>query len=214
MASRALTARFIMTWSICPASARTAQRFGLATITRSMSSPIMRVSIFRFSVATSFRLTMRGASICLRLKARSWRVSDEARSAALAISCAGPRRCGSAPEAFEQELRVAGDHHQQVVEVMRNAAGQAAHRFHLLRLAQLLLERAPFGNVLGEQLEHHAFTVAVSDGRPETRTPVVVPFFRFHSAVSPLNGAARRAGSRRGRTTGRCRHRARRCAGR
>ena len=45
MASRALTARFMMTCSICPASARTGQRLGLGTMTRSMSSPIMRVSI-------------------------------------------------------------------------------------------------------------------------------------------------------------------------
>ncbi len=97
IASRALIARFMMTCSICPESARTGQRFLPGIVTRSMSSPIMRLSILKFSVAMSLRLTMRGASICLRLKASSWRVRDEARSAALAISWAGPRRCGSAP---------------------------------------------------------------------------------------------------------------------
>ncbi len=92
MASRAFTARFMMTCSICPASARTDQRLFPGVMTRSISSPIMRVSILRFSVAMSLRLTIRGASICFRLNANNWRVKDEARSEALAISWAGPRR--------------------------------------------------------------------------------------------------------------------------
>ena len=34
---------------------------------------------------------------------------------------------------------------QQIVEVMRDAAGQMAHRFHLLGLAQRFLRRRQFG---------------------------------------------------------------------
>ena len=43
-------------------------------------------------------------------------------------------------EVLEQEIRVAGDGREDVVEVVGNAARQAADRFHLLGLAQLLLE--------------------------------------------------------------------------
>src|SRR5581483_3917664 len=43
-------------------------------------------------------------------------------------------------EAGHDHLGVAEDHREQVVEVMRDAAGQAADSLHLLRLPQLLLE--------------------------------------------------------------------------
>ena len=42
-------------------------------------------------------------------------------------------------EIFQQQIPVAGDHGQEVVEVVRDASRQATHRFHFLRLAQLLL---------------------------------------------------------------------------
>ena len=63
--------------------------------------------------------------------------------------------------AREQDLGVAGDHRQQVVEVVRDAAGQPADRLHLLRLGEALLEPPPLGHVVGEHerrrtaLEHH-----------------------------------------------------------
>ena len=67
-------------------------------------------------------------------------------------------------EAFEKKFRVAGDDHQQIVEVVRDAAGEAADGFHLLRLAQLLLERAALGDVFGEEFEDNPFFAAVGDG--------------------------------------------------
>ena len=79
--------------------------------------------------------------ICLRLKASSWR--GEARGAACPPS--GFRRCPPARiagcEVAEQQLAVSENHRQQIVEVVRDAAGQPADRFHLLRLLILLLER-------------------------------------------------------------------------
>ena len=42
-------------------------------------------------------------------------------------------------EIFEQQGAVAGDHGQQIVEIMGDPAGQTAHRLHFLRLAQTLL---------------------------------------------------------------------------
>ena len=46
-----------------------------------------------------------------------------------------------------QQLQAAGDAGQQVVEVVREAAGELAHRLHLLRLAQLLLQLLALGDV-------------------------------------------------------------------
>ena len=45
------------------------------------------------------------------------------------------------------ELRVAQDGRQQVVEVVGDAAGQPSHRFHLLRLAELLFDGAALRHV-------------------------------------------------------------------
>ena len=47
----------------------------------------------------------------------------------------------------EQQLAVARDGRQQVVEIVRDAAGQPAHGLHLLRLQELLLEPTAFGHV-------------------------------------------------------------------
>src|SRR5208282_2952926 len=55
-------------------------------------------------------------------------------------------------ETLEQKLGVAGDHHQQVVKVVRDAAGEAADRFHFLRLTQLQLQHAGLGNVFHKNL--------------------------------------------------------------
>ncbi len=44
---------------------------------------------------------------------------------------------------LQGQLRVAEDHRQHVVEVVGHAAGQPAHRFHLLGLAQLRLQLLP-----------------------------------------------------------------------
>ena len=46
-----------------------------------------------------------------------------------------------------QQLGVADDGGEEVVEVVRHAAGEPAHRLHLLRLTQLLLEGLPLGHV-------------------------------------------------------------------
>ena len=46
-----------------------------------------------------------------------------------------------------EEARVAGDDGQQVVEIVRDAAGHPADDFHLLRLAQLRFEQPALGHV-------------------------------------------------------------------
>ena len=141
IASRALTARFMMTCSIWPGSACTGARLGSRGGARvDMSSPIRRRSIGPVLATTSFRSSTCGCSTCWRLNASSWRVSAGRASAARWIS--SRRRCSVGivrGQLVEQQLGVAVDDREQVVEVVRDAAGQPADRFHLLRLAQLLL---------------------------------------------------------------------------
>ena len=78
-----------------------------------------------------------------------------------------------------QHLRVAAHDHQQIVEVVRDAAGQLAERLHLLRLRQLFararrarLRLAPLGDVAGDlgKADQRAFLVmdrVDDDTRPE-----------------------------------------------
>src|SRR5689334_15531758 len=46
-----------------------------------------------------------------------------------------------------QQLHVADDDGEQIVEVMRDAAGKSSHRFHLLTLPQLSFEQPFLGDV-------------------------------------------------------------------
>ena len=68
-------------------------------------------------------------------------------------------------ELHQQQVRRAHDAHQDVVEVVRDAAGQPPDRFELLRLPQLLLERAPLGDVADEPGQHRAAVAAESRDR-------------------------------------------------
>ena len=85
---------------------------------------------------------LRDTATCLRLKVSSWRVRAAARSPALRISYTFSRCRIVALHGMQQELAVAGDGREQVVEVVGHAAGQPAHRLHLLGLPQLLLAAA------------------------------------------------------------------------
>ncbi len=79
--------------------------------------------------------------------------------------------------AVEQELRVAFDDHQQIVEVVRHASGELADGLHLLRLAQLIGEALAFGNV--QRNSDHALNRALAVAQ---RLHV-----RFESAVFPVH---------------------------
>ena len=50
----------------------------------------------------------------------------------------------------ERERGVALDDHEEIVEVVRDTAGELADRVHLLRLEELLLELALLGDVVAE----------------------------------------------------------------
>src|SRR5512144_1900970 len=55
---------------------------------------------------------------------------------------------GIAADALLQELQIAHDNGEQVVEIVCDAAGELAHCFHLLRLPELLFDLFAFSDVL------------------------------------------------------------------
>ncbi len=65
-------------------------------------------------------------------------------------------------KAVLQHFRVALYDHEEIVEVMGNAAGKPAHGFHLLSLAKLLLKYPPlllFPLAPGDVTDKHKSTV-------------------------------------------------------
>jgi hypothetical protein len=74
IASRELTAMLRITCSSCPGSAVTLLGTGSKSMTTSTSSPSTRGSRVLSSETISLRSVMAGLRVCLRLKAKSWRV--------------------------------------------------------------------------------------------------------------------------------------------
>ena len=88
-----------------------------------------------------------GVSSCLRANAIIRRTSSAPCSAAWRIwSTISLLALVERQPAFEQ-VKAAEHRGEQVVEVVRDAAGQLADRIHLLRLDQLAFERALLGDV-------------------------------------------------------------------
>ena len=67
-------------------------------------------------------------------------------------------------ELVEQNFGVAADDHEQIVEVVSDAAGEAADGFHFLGLAELIFEDAALGDVFGDGFEDVGGFVAAGDG--------------------------------------------------
>src|SRR6516162_5908135 len=156
IASRAFTARFRMICSICAGSAFTRPSAGSSRLSTSIVSPISGLSIWAMPATTPLRSSTRGWSICWRLKARSCWVSDAARSAVFLTSSTSRRWRVVGGQPQQQELRPARDDGQEIVEVVRDAAGELADRFHLLDLSELRLalpERLLRARALGD-VEH------------------------------------------------------------
>ena len=110
-------------------------------------------------VTSLLRSSTLGCSTWRRLKARSCLVSAAARSPAFMICSTGVAVGIVGAQAVQDQLAVAGDDGQQIIEIVRHAAGQHADRFHLLRLPQLIFQLAAAGDV------HH-------DGEPALRPPI------------------------------------------
>ena len=142
MASRAFTARLRMASSSSLGSTRTAHGSPGTSTLISMSPRSERRSMSLRSGSSLARSMTVGVSVCRRENVSSWRVE----------TLAALRRGGDHVEetglvvlaqAAAQALDAAVDDHQQIVEVMRDPAGQLADRLQPLRLAQRVLRRLP-----------------------------------------------------------------------
>src|ERR1051325_202079 len=76
---------------------------------------------------------------------------------------------GRVVRAAREQLGIGEDDGEQVVEVVRDAAGELPDRFHLLRLAELLLEPAALAHVFREHLMAVHSAVFVAHG-PSVQT--------------------------------------------
>src|ERR1019366_3017126 len=65
---------------------------------------------------------------------------------------------------LQQDLGVSVNDHQKVVEVVGDAAGEAADGIHFLRLAKLLFELTPVGDIFGDQFQYFFGFIADSGG--------------------------------------------------
>jgi hypothetical protein len=74
-------------------------------------------------------------------------------------------------ETGDEELGVAAERRQEVVEVVRDAPGQAPDGVELLRVEQLLLERLPFGDVLDEGDRVGELAAPAAHGRAREAAP-------------------------------------------
>ena len=141
-----------------------------------------RPSIDSSSRTTWFRFTTRACSTCLRLKASSWRVSVAAWLPAFWISSSeAPASRPATVGQLAQQRGVAVDDGEQVVEVVGDAAGQPADRFHLLRLAkmrlragQLAFRRAPSQDVAGEGGDDDRLAQDEESGHPNQQPVLAV----------------------------------------
>ena len=59
---------------------------------------------------------------------------------------------------LQQNFGIAADDHQQIVEVVRDSAGEPSHGFHFLGLPELLFQRAPLGDILSDDFQNLART--------------------------------------------------------
>ena len=128
----------------------------------------------------------------LRFAAEREQLAREARGARGGLrdlaDIVGDRMRG--PEILAREVGVGADHGEDVVEVMRDAAGELADRVHLLRLSQLIFELARLRHVDGDA-DHREPAVELD----RVRADVDVEDSAVFAAVSTQAEMARAAGS-------------------
>ena len=149
MASRALMARFRTAFSTWLGSTSVFHNPPAITVSTWIFSPRVRRSMSLMSRITRPRSTELGSSAWRRAKASSWPVRREPRATAPMAFCSRSRRRGSACTSApgHRQIEIGADDLQQVVEVVRHAAGEMADRFHLLGLAHHGLGAQPGGDV-------------------------------------------------------------------
>ncbi len=135
MASRALSARLSNASPICEGSALTIHRSGARVAVTWIVSPRILRSIPTWPCNSAFKSMRRGCNGCCRAKASRRRVSSAPLKALLRISRVCSASSRPVLQRVEQDLGVANDHAQQVIEVVRDTAGELADRLQLQRMA-------------------------------------------------------------------------------
>ena len=166
MASRALRQRLTSAFSNCPRSTSTGHRSSPSIDSISTCAPSVRRSSRPTFTTRALRSTLCGLSGSLREKASRLRVRSAARPTALEIWPTRRRTDAVRLCVFLERIDVGHHDHQDVVEVVGDAAGELADRFHLLRLAKLGLQRLAMGDVDHDAAQAHDLAVGVAH-RPE-----------------------------------------------
>ena len=147
MASRAFTTRLTIAFEIWPSSARTAQRSGDCSNLRLTRSPSSRRSRSDSSVIVSASAsTSRLQGLLAREREQLAHQPRGAHRVLPHLVDLGERRIAGRV-AHQQQIAIADDRLEQIVEVVRDAARELADRLHLLRLRELGLERLLLGGV-------------------------------------------------------------------
>ena len=169
-----------------------------------MSSPSSRWSIFSSPETTPLRFITRVSIGCRRAKARSCLVSAAARCPASLMPGQVAGEEGVLLVALEQQVAVAEDGEQAVVEVVGDAGREAADRLHLLRVQELALERLVLGLVAlalrdvadGDHRDLLALEEVALAGDLDVDRRAVAAGSR-RSPAAPLRGRPRRRPGRR-----------------
>ena len=112
-----------------------------------MPSPTSRRSIWASSPITSPSASTLGCMVCLRLKASKLAHQRGGAQRVLMNLVDFLERGIARLMAHQKEFAIADDDGEQVVEVVRHAARELAHRLHLLRLGEFGLQRLLLGDV-------------------------------------------------------------------
>ena len=152
MASRALTTRLMMALPSCASSACTVHRSGSRSTFSVMPSPTRRRSICASSPITSPSASSLGLHGLLAAEGQQLAHQGGGAQRVL-VDLVDLLEGGIARlVAHQQEFAIADDDGEQIVEVMRHAARQLAHRLHLLRLGEFGLQRLLLGDI--HQIKH------------------------------------------------------------
>ena len=97
-----------------------------------------------------------------------------------------PLRLGVLCKMLRQQLEIAQHGHQQVVEVMRDAASEFAQHLHLLRLAEFLFGLLTFDHLgQNQRVRQFQLTGAFGDAQFEGFVQVAQGFLRHTQALFP-----------------------------
>src|SRR5271155_1555175 len=92
-------------------------------------------------------------------------------------------------ELVEHALGVSADDHEEIVEVVSDAAGEAADGFHFLGLAELVFEKAAGGDVFGDGFEAVGGLVAAGDGAAADADGDDAAVFAFPASLETVHAS-------------------------